>query len=218
MPVSLAIVHLVANEFPAATLGGQVIFGLPISLPRRVWRVAAVIGGLLVTGMLATRPYLLGAAGLALAVLIYTLTFEVLAPFVMVPWGIATVTSVAIVRRLVVVEPLPSGALTLAALEERVPCRCRGARAPSAWSSTWTLVCPAERVFQRSWPTWNFPEIPFVDARTLALAVLAATLGITGWVGWPDRRCLGALGACSIAWLLPRLRSGPHTRSLAGPH
>ena len=49
------------------------------------------------------------------------------------------------------------------------------------------------------------PEIPFIDARTFALAVLAATLGVAGLVwGGLTAGALGALGAAlSIAWLLP---------------
>ena len=212
LPISLAIVHLVAYEFPAATLGGQVISGLPY-LSTEGLAAAAVIGGLLVTGMLASRPYLFGAAGLALAVLIYTLTFEVLAPFVMVPWGVATVTSVAIVRRLVVIEPLPSGAITLAALSERVPFAA-AALGLLCMVIDGLLYAPPNEFFTVLAGLGTSPRDPVRRRADVCAGCARRDPWRHGFgLGWPDRRRPRSPGRRPVDRLAAAVRGPPGVRS-----
>jgi uncharacterized membrane protein len=203
LPISLAIGHLMTFEFPVATLGSQVISGAPYVSVEGL-AAAAVIGGLLLMGILASRPYLFGSAGVALMVLTYTLPFEVLPPFVMIPWGLVAVGSLAIVRRLVVVDPRLSIQLTAADLSERVPCA----------AAAFGLLCMVTDALLYARPDEFFgalaglgsvPAIPFLDERTFALAALAVTVGVAGWVwGGLTARLVGLIGAAiTIAWLLP---------------
>lgn len=203
LPIALAIGHLLVSEFPVKTLGGQVITGIPYASSEGVAAVATVVA-LLLVAVLASRPFALGSLGAALVVLIYTLTFEVLPPYVMVPWGLAVLGSLALVRRIVRLELQQAGRLTTATLAERVP----------FVASVFGLLCMYIDALLYARPDAFLNALagqqivsgtPFFDERTFALVVLAVTLGVAGWV-WRGMTAglVGLIGAAlTIAWLLP---------------
>jgi uncharacterized membrane protein len=203
LPISLAIGHLMTFEFPMATLGSQVISGTPYVSVEGL-AAAAVLGGLLLTGILASRPYLFGSMGVALMVLIYTLPFEVLPPFVMIPWGLAAVGSLAIVRRLEVVDPRLTAQLTVADLSERAPYVAAALGLLCMYIDALLYARPDE-FFGALAGLGSLPATPFLDERTFALAAFAVTVGAAGWVwGGVTARVVGVIGAAmTIAWLLP---------------
>jgi uncharacterized membrane protein len=203
VPVAAAIAHLVAFEYPLSTLGNQVISGLPY-LSIAGLAAAAVIGGLLLTGTIAARPALFACAGLALIVLIYTLAFEVLAPFVMIPWGVATVVSLAIVRRFIVIEPRLPSVASLANVGERVPFVAAAVGLLCMIVDALAYARPDDLLRSLA-GLGAMPEIPFLDERTFALAALAGSFAVAGWIwGGLTGRAVGTLtAALTIAWLLP---------------
>jgi uncharacterized membrane protein len=203
LPIALAIAHLATVEYPAITLGSQVISGVPYASTAG-FAAAAVIAGLGLSASLGSRPIRMAGAGVSLIVVIYTLPFEVLPPFVMVPWGVATVAALAIVRRLIVVDPLLPSRATLVTVGERVP----------FLAAALGLICMFVDGLLYARPDaflvsvaglGSMPEVPFFDERSFALAVLAISLGAVGWVwGGLSARAAGTLGAAlTVAWLLP---------------
>jgi uncharacterized membrane protein len=203
VPIAFAMAHLATFEYPAVTLGSQVISGVPYLSTAGV-AAGAVIAALALSGGLGSRPIRMACAGVSLIVVIYTLPFEVLPPLVMVPWGVATVASLAIVRRLFVVEPLRPGRETLVAVCERVPFVAAALGLTCMLIDALLYARPDDFLTSVA-GLGAMPEVPFVDERTFALAALAVSLGAAGWVwGGLSARAAGTLGAAlTIAWLLP---------------
>jgi predicted membrane protein DUF2339 len=205
VPVAIlaAAGHLVAFEYPVWTLGNQFISGVPyISVEGLA--AAAVISGVLLTGALGARPVLIAAAGFGLMVLIYSLAFEVLPPWVMIPWGVGTVGSIGLVRRVVGIEPQLTGPASAAALAERVPFAA-AALGLLCMVVDAVLYAPLDDFVDLLFGTSAVAGIPFVDELTVALVVLAATLLAAGAVwGGVSARAAGIVAAgLAVAWLLP---------------
>jgi hypothetical protein len=185
------------------SLGSQVISGVPyISIEGAA--AGALIGGLALAGTFASRQARLAWIGIALIVVSYTLAFEVLPPFVMVPWAVVALVSLAIVRRLVVLEPALPRVATLASLAERVPF-ASAAVALLCMVVDGLLYARPDDFFGFLAGELTLPPTPFVDERTFALVVLASALAAAGWVwGGLRAQAVGAVAAgLTIAWLLP---------------
>jgi uncharacterized membrane protein len=203
IPIAAAIGHLAVFEFPAVTLGSQFISGVPYLSPEGL-AAAAAIGGLVLSGALASRPGLVGGVGGAAIVVVYTLPFEVLPPYVMIAWGVATVGSIALVRRVTILEPGPDGRAAPSVLAERVPFLAAGVGFAAMVIEAVLYAGPVS--FLRGVVAGiAIPTVPFVDDRTVALGALAATLVIAGWAWGGIRPAVaGLVGAgLTIAWLLP---------------
>lgn len=203
VPIAAAIGHLVLFDFPAATLGRQVVSGVPYVSAEGL-SAAAVIGGLVLSGALASRSGLLGGVGGAAIVVAFTLPFEVAPPYVMIAWGAATVASILLVRRATIIAPLPDGRASMSDLAERVPFLAAGIGFAAMVIEAGLYAGPVS--FLRGLVAGNaIPAVPFVDDITMALGALAATFAISGWV-WGGARpfVAGLVGAgLTIAWLLP---------------
>ncbi|HEX5012612.1 MAG TPA: DUF2339 domain-containing protein [Candidatus Limnocylindrales bacterium] len=203
VPITAAAAHLAAFEYPARSLGSQVITGVPyVSIEGAA--AAAVIGGLALAGSFASRQARMAWVGIALILVSYTLAFEVLAPFVMIPWALVGLGSLAIVRRLVSLEPALPGTATLGSLAERVPFAA-AVGAFLCMAVDGLLYAPPSGFLAALAGQVALPQTPLVDERTFALLVLAMSLVGAGWV-WAGltARAVGAVAAAlTIAWLLP---------------
>jgi hypothetical protein len=202
-----AIVHLIVFDFPVRDLGREILSTPPFVGPEGL-SLAAVLVGLAVSGWLLRAGWIrLGAAGIAAALLVYTVTFEVPQPAVTVVWAILAIASLALVRRLRTIEVMPAPFAARAALSvagERMPYVAAGL----------ALAFEAVRAFEVADPR-SFVEhvigtqapsaTPFVDERSAVLIVLAATLAAAGWVwGGTMPGVAGAIAASAVvAWLLP---------------
>jgi uncharacterized membrane protein len=203
VPIAAAAAHLALFEYPARTLGSQFIDGVPY-ISTQGAAAAAVIGGLVLAGSFASRPGRIAWVGIALIVTSYTLAFEVLAPFVMIPWAIVGLVSLALVRRLDVLEPSLPRVATLASIGERVPFAA-AAVAFLCMVVDAVLYARPDDFFRFLAGQAALPATPFVDERTFALLALAVSLPAAGWVwGGLRARAVGAVAAgLTIAWLLP---------------
>jgi uncharacterized membrane protein len=203
VPITAAAAHLAIFEYPARTLGAQVITGVPyISIEGAA--AAAVIGGLALAGSFVSRQARMAWIGVALIVVSYTLAFEVLPPFVLITWAVVGLLSLAIVRRLVVVEPgLPSAA-TLGSIADRVP-YAAAAVAFTCMVVDALLYAPPGDFFDVLAGNVALPATPFVDELTFALLAVAVSLPAAGWVwrGLPARAVGCVSAGLTIAWLLP---------------
>jgi uncharacterized membrane protein len=203
IPIMAAIAHLLAFEYPAVSLGNQSISGIPYASLEGA-AALAVLGGLLLTGVLAAGPARMATAGIGLMVLTWTLAFEIDAPQVLVTWGVVTIAALAVVRRLVVVDPRLPRPPTTSALGERVPFLAV-AFGLVAMSIDALLYAPPAQLLSSLAGQGTLTGTAFLDQRTFALLALAATLGTLGWVwGGLGARAVGTVGAALvIAWLLP---------------
>ena len=125
-------------------------------------------------------------------------------PILMVAWGAATIASLLMVRRIVLVDARPPVGATLTALAERVPYLAAGIGL--AWMALTALWYAGPFAFVQLLVGERIPTgTPFVDDRTIVLLALAGTLAVAGWV-WGGVRAglVGAVGAgLTVAWLLP---------------
>jgi hypothetical protein len=154
------------------------------------------------------RLGMLGIGGMLLA---YTVTFEIGLPPVAVAWSLLTLASLAVVRRLALVELRPVRFdRPLAQVSERMPYAAAVLALLLLVADSLRLASPESFLLHVTGAVQ--PDgIPFFDQRTFVLLALAATVLLSGWM-W---RCLlpllgGAVGAALVvAWLLPfEVRAG----------
>ncbi len=199
------LVHLVALDFPIDQLGRQILSPFPYAGPEGV-SLAAALAALGAVGLVMGQRWIrLGLAGIGGALLACTVTFEVGAPHVTLAWGALVLASLAVVRRVANVEPLPR--------DRRPSLETVGERLPFASAGLALLFLVARALIDAS-PAHFFGHlagrlsldgVPFVDPPTYVLAVLAATVLLAGWT-WRGvmPRLLGAIAAAlAVAWLLP---------------
>ncbi len=199
------LVHLVALDFPIDQLGGRILSALPYAGPESVSLGAALVALGVVGGVMGRRWIRLGLVGIGGTLLTYTVTFEVVAPHVTVAWGVLLLASLAIVRRVAVVEPMPRGRRpSLEAVAERLPFASAGLALMFLAARALIDASPAHW-FAHLASRLSLGGVPFLDPTTYVLAVLAATVLVAGWT-WRGivPRLLGAIAAAvAVAWLLP---------------
>ncbi len=204
--VAVAVLaHLVTLDFPMYQLNVRILSTTPYVGPEGLSLAAAIAALAAVGWVMGARWIRLGLTGIGLALFAYTVTFEVSLPPVAVAWGLLALASVAIVRRVARVDPLPSERRPILELvSERMPYAAAGLAllflvVQSLWladpvSFGWHLL-------------GNLPldGTPFLDQRTYVLASLAATALIAGWVwrGVMPTLTGGVAAALVVAWLLP---------------
>jgi uncharacterized membrane protein len=198
-----AIVHLLAFDFPILRLGR--IISEPPFVGWETAALAAVVLALAVAARLDARRHVrLGAAGIALIVLVYAVTFELPRPAVMITWAALGVVGLAIPRRLVPAaadRPRERGWIRVGDLLPHAAAVVAGAflLVQANWyapASDWLAVTIGRGAA---------PAIPFLDDRSLAFAILAITAVVAGDV-WrsPESRLVGvAAAAGAVTWLLP---------------
>lgn len=200
------LLHLVALDFPIAQFGGRILSEIPYDGPEGL-SLAAALAALGVIGLVMRRRWLrLGFAGIGGVLLAYTVAYEVPTPHVTVPWGLLALASLAAVRRVTVVEPLPRSG-------HRPSLEMAAERLPFASAGLALLFLVARALIDADPVTFvghlagsaPLKGIPFIDAATYVLAALAATLLLAGWT-WRGimPRVHGAVAAAlAVAWLLP---------------
>jgi uncharacterized membrane protein len=208
---SAVVAHLVAFDFPLERLGGSVDAAIPYVDEGGLSLVAAM-AALAATGwLLGARWIRLGMAGIGLALLAYSVTFEVALPHVSVAWGLVALASVAVVRRVALVQLILPGRIAYPeSIAERLPYAAAGL----------ALVLLVVQALWQADPVsfgrhvsgaLTVDGTPFVDQRTYVLVALAATLGLAGgtWGGLVPRLSGAAAAALAVAWLLPfEIRTG----------
>jgi hypothetical protein len=207
----VVLAHLVVLDFPIYQLGRQILSNYPY-VGQEGLSLAAALAALVAVGWVMRAPWIrLGAAGIGLALLAYTVTFEVDLPHVTVAWGLLGLASVSVVRRVAPVGLLPDPRRPfLEIVAERLPYAAAGlALLFLGVQALWF----ADPVSFGRYVTGNLQldRTPFLDQRTYALAVLAATVILYGWM-WrgvmPGLRG-GVAAALVVAWLLPfEIRAG----------
>ena len=199
------LVHLVTRDFPIDHLGKVVLSSIPY-LGLEGLSLAAALAGLAVAGLaMRKRWFRLGMTGIGAALLVYTVTFEVHLSWVAAPWGVLALASVLVVRRIALVETIPVHLRSpLEAVSERLPYAAAGlALVFLVVQALWL----ADVESFGKYVTGNLPlgGTPFLDERTFVLAVLAATILVSGWI-WRGvtPMVLGMVAAAiPTAWLLP---------------
>ena len=199
------LTHLVALDFPIDRLGRQILSADPYVGPEGLALAAALAALVCVGWLMRARWIRLGLAGIGLALIAYSVTFEVGLPHVAVAWALLALASVAIVRRVAPVDPLPSvrrPPLELAS--ERLPFAAAGlALLFLVVQSLWLAepVSFGRHVMGNLQPDGT----PFLDERTYVVAILAATVLLSGWVWRGVMPILtgGVAAALVVAWLLP---------------
>ena len=147
----------------------------------------------------------LGVGGIGLALLVFTVTYEVGLPNVAVAWSLLALASVAVVRRVAPVRPLPGLRDPLVeATAERLPFVAAGLALLFLGVQSLWLADPLS--FGRFVTgALQLDRTPFADQRTYVLAILAATIALSGWA-WrgimPGLRG-GVTALVVVAWLLP---------------
>jgi uncharacterized membrane protein len=199
------LVHLVTRDFPIDHLGRVVLSSIPYYGLEGL-SLAAALAGLAVAGLaMRKRWFRLGMTGIGAALLVYTVTFEVHLSWVAALWGVLALASVLVVRRIALVETIPVHLRSpLEAVSERLPYAAAGlALVFLVVQALWL----ADVESFGKYVTGNLPlgGTPFLDERTFVLAVLAATILVSGWI-WRGvtPMVLGMVAAAiPIAWLLP---------------
>jgi uncharacterized membrane protein len=199
------LVHLVTRDFPIDHLGKVVLSSIPYYGLEGL-SLAAALAGLAVAGLaMRKRWFRLGMTGIGAALLVYTVTFEVHLSWVAAPWGVLALASVLVVRRIALVETIPVHLRSpLEAVSERLPYAAAGlALVFLVVQALWL----ADVESFGKYVTGNLPlsGTPFLDERTFVLAVLAATILVSGWI-WRGvtPMVLGMVAAAiPTAWLLP---------------
>lgn len=204
--VGLAMLaHLLVLDFPPVDLGKVVLSTPPFVGPEGL-SLAAVLATLAVTAwVLGARWLRLGAVGIGLALLVYTVTFEITQPAVTVAWAVLLLAGLLVVRRLAPVELVPSSTGTAAeSIGERLPYAAVGLALAFLVLRSIVLADPVMLVRHLT-GSEPLPSTPFFDERTFVLLVLAATIAVAGWVwgGVAPRLWGGVTAALVIAWLLP---------------
>ncbi len=202
---AIVLAHLVVLDFPMYQLNVRILSTIPY-VGEEGLSLVAVIAALAAVGwVIGARWIRLGLTGIGLALLAYTVTFEVRLPPVAVAWGLITLASVAIVRRIAPVEPLPSVRRPILKLvSERLPYAAAGLALLFLVVQSLWLAAPVS--FGR-YVTGNLAldGTPFIDQRSFVLASLAATALLAGWVwrGMIPGLVGGVAAALVVAWLLP---------------
>jgi hypothetical protein len=199
------LAHLVVLDFPMYQLNVRILSTIPY-VGQEGLSLADALAALAAVGwVMGARWIRLGLTGIGLALLAYTVTFEVSLPPVAVPWGLIALASVAIVRRVAPVDPLPSVRRPLLELvSERLPYAAAGLALLFLVVQSLWLADPVS--FGRH-AMGNLPldGTPFLDQRSYVLASLAATALLSGWVwrGLMPSLTGGVAAALVVAWLLP---------------
>ena len=199
------LAHLVVLDFPIYQLGRQVLSNYPYVGQEGLSLAAAFTALVAVGWLMGARWIRLGMAGIGVALLIFTVTFEVRLPHVAVAWALLALASVAIVRRVAPVDPGPSVRRPLLELaSERLPYAAASlALLFLVVQSLWL----ADPVSFGRYVTGNLQldGTPFLDQRTYVLAILAATLLLSDWMWHAVLHALrgGVAAALVVAWLLP---------------
>ena len=199
------LAHLVVLDFPIYRLGRQILSSYPY-VGQEGLSLAAALAALVAVGwVMRARWIRLGVAGIGLALLAYTVTFEVDLPHVTVAWGLLGLASVAVVRRVALVAPLPT--------ERRPLLELAGERLPYAAAVLALLLLAVQSLWfadpvsfgRHLTGNLQLDGTPFLNQRTYVLAVLASTVVLCGWA-WrgvmPGLRG-GVAAALVVAWLLP---------------
>jgi hypothetical protein len=202
---SAVVAHLVAFDFPLGSIGGPVDAAIPYAGEAGLSLVGAM-AALGAAGWLLGAPWIrLGLAGIGLALLAYSATFEIALPHVSVAWGIVAIASVAVVRRVALVQLFPPGRSTFPeSIAERLP--YAAAALALLFLVVQSLALAGPDSFQRHLTgALQLDGTPFLDQRTYVLAALAATLALAGltWGGMVPRLWGVAAAGLSVAWLLP---------------
>jgi uncharacterized membrane protein len=205
LPMLATIGHLALFDFPVDRFGQRVLSAFPYGGPEGL-ALGAVLAALAASGWLVGRRSIrLGAAGIGLALLVYTVRFEIGLPEVLVAWAILAVGAVAVVRRLTVVEPISAGRTDVVSIvAERLPFA-------AATLALLALIVQALSyadvggLVRHVGGTAALDGTPFLDVRAFALLVLAATFVTAGWTwrGMTARLVGGIAAGAVIAWLLP---------------
>jgi hypothetical protein len=203
--------HLLSFDFRLVRLGDQILSATPYAGPEGLSLAAALAALAAVGWVLRERWIRLGMVGIGLALLAYTVTFEIGRPHVTIAWGLVAVASLAVVRRVALVEPFEFGRRPILELiAERLPYAAADLAllflvVQAHWYAT--VVGFVRHVGG----SLEVSGTPFTDTRTFALAVLAATLFASGWTwGRMTARLAGWVAAAFVvAWLLPfEIRTG----------
>jgi hypothetical protein len=199
------LAHLVVLDFPLYQLNRRILSTIPY-VGQEGLSLAAAIAALAAVGwLLGARWVRLGLTGIGLALLAYTVTFEAPLPPVAVPWGVLALASVAIVRRIAPVDPLPSVSRPILELVSE--------RLPYAAASLALLFLVVQSLWLADPVSFGghvmgnlqLDGTPFLDQRSYVLASLAATALLSGWVwrGVMPSLAGGVAAALVVAWLLP---------------
>jgi hypothetical protein len=199
------LAHLVALDFPIDQLGRRVLSSAPY-VGQEGLSLAAALAALVSVGWVMRERWIrLGLAGIGVALLVFTVTFEVRLPHVAVAWALLALASVAIVRRVALVDPLPIVPRPLLELvAERLPYAAASLALLFLVVQSLWLADPVS--FGRHVMGYLQPDgTPFLDQRTYVMAILAATALLSGWVWRGVRPILagGVAAALVVAWLLP---------------
>jgi uncharacterized membrane protein len=197
--------HLVVLDYPIDRIGEVILSSPPYAGPEGLSLAVALAALASVGWVLGARWIRLGRAAIGAALLVYTVTFEVMLPAVAVAWGLLALASLAIVRRVVPLPLVPDDAgRPVQAASERMPYAAAGLAVLLLLVASLRLAGPVsflEGVTGRL----QLAGTPFLDERSAVLAVLAMTILLAGFV-WRGvmPAVLGSVGAALvIAWLLP---------------
>jgi hypothetical protein len=205
LPMVAAIAHLALFDFPVGQFGDRILSAFPYGGTEGL-ALGAVLAALAAAGwIVGSRSIRLGVAGIGIALLVYTVRFEIAPPEVMLAWAVLAVGAVALVRRLTIVEPLPAGRVeAVSVVAERLPFAAAGLALVALIIQALSYADLGGLV-RHVGGTAVLVGTPLVDVRTFALLVLAATCVAAGWT-WRGLTAalLGAIaGSVAIAWLLP---------------
>jgi uncharacterized membrane protein len=200
-----ALTHLVVLDFPIDQLGRRILSSTPYAGPEGLSLAVALAALAAVGWVMGARWVRLGVGGIGLALLVFTVTYEVGLPNVAVAWSLLALASVAVVRRVAPVRPLPGLRDPLVeATAERLPFVAAGLALLFLGVQSLWLADPLS--FGRFVTgALQLDRTPFADQRTYVLAILAATIALSGWA-WrgimPGLRG-GVTALVVVAWLLP---------------
>jgi hypothetical protein len=199
------LAHLVVLDFPIDRLGRQVLSSDPYVGPESLSLAAALAALVGVGRVMRARWIRLGLSGIGVALLVFTVTFEVHLPHVAVAWALLALASVAVVRRVAPADPFPIVPRPLLELaSERLPYAAAGLALLFLVVQSLWLADPL--AFGRHvMGNLQLDGTPFLDERTYVVAILAATALLSGWV-WRGAMPIlagGVAAALVIAWLLP---------------
>jgi len=203
--------HLIAQDFPVRQLGDLILSTIPYAGPEGISLAGALVALVVAAWLAPVRAVRLGSAGIGAALLAYSVTFEIDRPDVMLAWAAVVVLSLIAVRRVTTIDPMPArGILTIETV---------GDRAPYAAATLAVLFMVMQALgyagigsFVRdSLSNATRVDVPFLDVRSYAVAILAVTAFVAGvtWAGTTARLVGGVAAALVVAWLLPfELRPG----------
>ena len=89
-----ALGHLVVLDFPLRQLGERILSSFPYAGPEGLSLGAALVALAAVGWLMRARWIRLGVAGIGLALLVYSVTFEIDRPHVTLAWGLLGLASV----------------------------------------------------------------------------------------------------------------------------